>query len=302
MDSSKEIANILVGVSNFLALPFERNFELTPYLHFARSNVRFPVTVIAVYVAFCFIGQHVMSTRRPFDLRVPLAIWNALLCSFSFLGMWRTMPRLIANILTQDYEQTVCGNPAQAFEPAEHGWGNGPTGFWVMLFIFAKLPELMDTVFIVLRKKPLIFLHWYHHVTVLLFCWNSYATMSGSGLYFVAMHYFVHTLMYGYYCLLALNLCPQNFPSYFITFAQIAQMFIGTFVCLSGWYFKYVSKYFSRGPETACHNALSNLFAGALMFGCYIYLFVDFSLKRGQRPSTSAVGAHRRRILKSVKI
>jgi hypothetical protein len=48
-----------------------------------------------------------------------------------------------------------------------------------------QIPELGDTVFVVLRKKPLIFLHWYHHVTVLLYCWHSYASRSSAGLYFV---------------------------------------------------------------------------------------------------------------------
>lgn len=41
-----------------------------------------------------------------------------------------------------------------------------------------QVPELVDTLFIVLRKKPLIFLHWYHHITVLLFCWHAFATLS----------------------------------------------------------------------------------------------------------------------------
>ena len=44
-----------------------------------------------------------------------------------------------------------------------------------------KIPELIDTVFIVLRKKPLIFLHWYHHVTVVLYCWHSFAQRSSAG-------------------------------------------------------------------------------------------------------------------------
>ena len=45
---------------------------------------------------------------------------------------------------------------------------------WVSFFIFSKIPELVDTVFLVLQKKPVIFLHWFHHVTVLLYCWHAY--------------------------------------------------------------------------------------------------------------------------------
>lgn len=151
-------------------------------------------------------------------------------------------------------------------------WGVGTSGFWVMLFIFSKVPELVDTIFIVLRKKPLIFLHWYHHISVLAFCWNAYATTAGSGLYFVAMNYSVHALMYGYYCLQALNMCPKSFPTVLITISQIAQMFVGTGVCLSTWYFMLSGK--------SCNNSLSNLTAGAIMYSSYLYLFVEFALKR----------------------
>jgi elongation of very long chain fatty acids protein 6 len=65
-----------------------------------------------------------------------------------------------------------------------------------MLIAYPQVPELFDTLFVVLRKKKLIFLHWYHHVTVLLFCWHSYMTMSSAGLYFISMNYGVHALMY----------------------------------------------------------------------------------------------------------
>ncbi len=50
-------------------------------------------------------------------------------------------------------------------------------------FCFSKLPELIDTVFIVLRKQPLIFLHWYHHASVLVYCWFSYQDYSSTGRY-----------------------------------------------------------------------------------------------------------------------
>jgi hypothetical protein len=37
-------------------------------------------------------------------------------------------------------------------------------------FTVSKVFELWDTFFIVVRKRPLILLHWYHHVTVLCVC------------------------------------------------------------------------------------------------------------------------------------
>jgi hypothetical protein len=38
------------------------------------------------------------------------------------------------------------------------------------LFIISKVPETIDTLFIVLRRQQLIFLHWYHHASVLVYC------------------------------------------------------------------------------------------------------------------------------------
>jgi hypothetical protein len=47
----------------------------------------------------------------------------------------------------------ACGAP----EPL---YGNAAVGFWVQAFILSKIFELVDTAFIVLRKRPLVFLHW----------------------------------------------------------------------------------------------------------------------------------------------
>lgn len=44
--------------------------------------------------------------------------------------------------------------------------------------------ELGDTLFLVFRGKTVPFLHWYHHVTVLYFCWLGYVptqSMVGGG-------------------------------------------------------------------------------------------------------------------------
>jgi len=249
-----------------MAFPYEKTFHPTEFVAFATDHPVLPFVIVTMYMAICYFGSKIMKERKALDLRIPLAIWNAFLCTFSFIGMFRTVPYLLGAILSKSFEKTCC-------DRAPETWGQGPVGLWVMLFIFSKVPELMDTVFIVLRKKPLIFLHWYHHVTVLLFCWNAYATMASTGLYFVAMNYTVHALMYGYYCLQALNMLPASFPAVLITISQIAQMFVGTFVCFSAWYYKL----FSSG---GCNIERSNLIAGALMYGSYLYLFMEFAVKR----------------------
>jgi hypothetical protein len=252
-------------VHKALHLPFEMSFHPRAAIDFAKNHWEVPVLCLAAYALFCYFGQKVMKDRKPFNLQLSLALWNLFLSVFSFIGMIRTVPHLLANISSMPFEDTICKAPL-------NDWGSGPTGLWVALFIFSKIPELIDTAFIVLRKKPLIFLHWYHHITVLLYCWHAYATEAGSGLYFVAMNYSVHAIMYGYYCLMALKVVPKWFPSYLITIAQIAQMFVGTGVCISSWYFML------KGRE--CANNMENLIAGGLMYGSYLYLFVQFALQR----------------------
>jgi elongation of very long chain fatty acids protein 6 len=209
---------------------------------------------------------HYKKTRERHDLRMPLVYWNLFLCLFSFAGALRTVPDLMYRLgSSETLGETICTDPSTS-------WGVGATGLWVMLFIFSKVPELVDTAFIVLRKRPLLFLHWYHHVTVLLYCWHSYATEASQALYFVAMNYSVHAIMYGYYCLMALKIKPPV-PPVVITAAQISQMLVGVVVQVAA-----SVKYFT-GAE-GCHVNGWNVFWGGMMYGSYLFLFSQFALRR----------------------
>mmetsp|Transcript_15393 Transcript_15393/g.46408 ORF Transcript_15393/g.46408 Transcript_15393/m.46408 type:complete len:220 (-) Transcript_15393:607-1266(-) len=205
-----------------------------------------------------------MKNREAFDLKGPLMFWNLGLSIFSWIGASRTVPHLLYNIYTHSFEDTVC-------EPGLQMFGNGPAGLWTAFFIYSKVPELVDTLFIVLRKRKLIFLHWYHHVTVLLYCWHAFSTEAASGLYFVAMNFSVHAIMYGYYFLAAAKAVPKWFPTHLITLAQISQMFVGVGICVS-------TSIFSK--TRTCHVEPSNQMAGAVMYASYFYLFVEFAVKR----------------------
>ncbi len=101
------------------------------------------------------------------------------------------VPALFNKFQAEGFHATVCSDASW--------YANGPSGYWVTLFIYSKIPELLDTIFMVLRGKPVIFLHWFHHVTVLMYCWHAYHVMIGAGVWFAAMNYSVHSVMYFYF-------------------------------------------------------------------------------------------------------
>merc|ERR1711981_528117 len=109
----------------------------------------------------------------------------------------------------------------------------GGCGLWVGLFIYSKIPELIDTLFLVLQQKKVIFLHWFHHVTVLLYCWHAFYNIVAPGLWFAAMNCSVHSIMYFYFFMTNVGFYKAMQPlAPLITTVQILQM-IGGIVCLS---------------------------------------------------------------------
>lgn len=255
-----------------LYFDFEKRYDPgSTYDFMVDLNYTLPFISVAAYVLFCYYGQKMMKDRPAYDLRLTLASWNLFLSLFSSYGAVRTVPHLFHRLTTVSFEETVCESPQVAF-------GCGAAGLASQLFILSKLPELLDTVFIVLRKKPLIFLHWYHHVTVLLYCWQSYVSQSSAGLYFIAMNYSVHAIMYFYYFLQATKSIPTWFPSWIITLAQISQMFMGCFIVTMSFYYHLFGGV-QYAPGT-CNNSLTTLAAGLTMYSSYLYLFVDFAVKR----------------------
>lgn len=141
-------------------------------------------------------------------------------------------------------------------------------------------------MFLVLEKKPVIFLHWYHHVTVLLYCWHSYATRSSAGVFFISMNYGVHALMYYYFALMVPR-APKPAPGEaadpaakpvrpkkiwwapIVTTLQISQMFVGMFIC--------GAVYFFESHGRTCDIVPENYWSGFVMYASYAWLFIVFA-------------------------
>lgn len=72
------------------------------------------------------------------------------------------------------------------------------------VYFIAKLTELLDTVFFVLRKKDnqVSFLHLYHHTFMAFNTWIVVKYIAGGqGSFTAGLNSFVHIIMYSYYLL-----------------------------------------------------------------------------------------------------
>jgi len=121
--------------------------------HFFAHYMWVPFALSVAYVVLAFGGRRFMASKEPFALNTALSAWNLLLAIFSLVGAMRVVPQILLNLHEYGVEYTICHR-------ADQQYGMAASGMWTMLFVLSKPFELVDTAFIVLRKKPLIFLHW----------------------------------------------------------------------------------------------------------------------------------------------
>lgn len=226
---------------------------------------------LACYIPMVFWGPDYMKSRERIYNKNLLFCWNTLLSAFSTLGFWFCLPKLLfskdAGLLTSGLKATICEHPTW--------YANGYSGVFVYLFIVSKLSELIDTVWLVLGKRPVIFLHWYHHITVLLFCWHSYSKMTTIGVWFATINYGVHSIMYTYYSFTQWSQVGKKFVAPFapyIMMAQMSQMGAGLAVIVANIYYSL------RDPS--CRHNWSNNVLGFLMYISYFYLFAQLYCNR----------------------
>jgi len=241
---------------------FEEDFPSKESQSWMEDNWHQSFYFIGVYMLLVFGGQHYMSFRPRFELRNTLALWNFVLAVFSIIGAMRTLPELMFVLRKFGLHHSCCVS-GHSFTP-----NHSVSALWSYLFTMSKVPELMDTVFIVLRKRPLIFLHWYHHITVLMFSWFSYKDSIVTARWFVSMNYSVHALMYSYYAFKALRYRVPRWISVAITASQLCQMIIGCVVNLWAYHVK------SSGGE--CEVSILNIKLSLLMYFSYFVLFAHF--------------------------
>ncbi|CAG9571259.1 putative fatty acid elongase [Leishmania major strain Friedlin] len=280
-----------------------------PYMdRWLEDYIDIPIVAMALYLVLVHVVSNTFMKNRPaYNLRTLNIVWNLFLSLFSFVGACYCVPRLyelvtapaISGLEPSSLRYVANMTPAMrrniVIPPGfregvdavsvrgsldtsmcvfkDDMYRRNISGLLCLVFMFSKIPEMLDTAFLVFQKKPVIFLHWYHHVTVMLYCWHAWMSPTSSGLWFVSMNYSVHSIMYFYYFVAACGYSKLVRPvAPLITFLQIAQMVVGSIIAV------YVFYMDQLGGGCDCRS--SNAKLALMMYVSYFILFSNFFRSR----------------------
>jgi hypothetical protein len=151
--------------------------------------------------------------------------------------------------------------------------GTRPVGrvfFWTYIYYLSKYYELLDTFILLLKKRPLTFLHVFHHATVIFmsFFWLEFAM----SLQIVALltNTGVHVIMYIYYFLCSIGKPPPC--KKIVTNAQIVQFVFSFIASIGTLWFHFTTGEGCAGMGAWAFNAVFNVML--------LILFLSFHRKQ----------------------
>jgi len=235
-----------------------------------------PVVFGIAYVLVVWYLPEFLIQRKLTKLGPKIAFWMKawnLFLSVLSLGMCLG----IGIPLWQFYQrwglwQAICDEHSRFATP-------GVNVLWVAIFGYSKFLEMIDTIFLIIKNptRPVAFLHWYHHLSVMWFTWYASNWRLSAGMTFAAMNSLIHTFMY-YYYFQAERGHPPAWAK-LLTIGQITQMIIGLGVNIA-WAWGYLN-----GLGCSCEKQDIILIMGTLMYASYLFLFLKFFVQRYILPS-----------------
>lgn len=220
------------------------------------------ITILVSYLYFCsYAGPQYMKDRKPYNLKTAIMIYNLFQIG---LSIWLTGNGIYYAFKT-GYNFS-CHSIDYSDDPLSIQWAS-----YVWIYLVAKITELLDTVFFVLRKKnnQVSFLHLYHHTLMPMLSWIAVKySPGGQAIPEGTINAFIHILMYGYYFLAGLGPQYQKYLWWkkHLTSLQLIQFCIVLYLNITG-LFSQNCNY----PKYLNVLVIINCTAFLYMFGMFYY-------------------------------
>lgn len=138
-------------------------------------------------------------------------------------------------------------------------------GIYVWLFYISKYYEIVDSIILILKGKPVSNLQSYHHAGAILCMWAAYRYSAPAVFIFLLFNSLVHTLMYTYYSMTAMKLPFTGGLKRSMTTIQITQLVVGCALAASYAFLSYNPLAYPAGavPSSGRHvfNPVSAAFS-----------------------------------------
>lgn len=158
--------------------------------------------IVGTYLIFVLkVGPKMMEKKPAFQLNTVMILYNAFQVLFS---IW--LSSLILFNISIPHLFSFHGCRIRLYSDAKDELTSKELSRSAWWYFFAKIIELLDTVFFVLRKKQnqVTFLHVYHHTITAVFSWGYLKLLPGEqGLIVGFLNSLVHVIMYSYYLIAA---------------------------------------------------------------------------------------------------
>jgi hypothetical protein len=188
---------------------------------FTDTDYRVPMVGTAVYLTVVFgLKALLAASKAPaLELKWAFAAHNAVLCVASVAMFAGVADGIVRQWLRNGHDafELYCDRGNQLN-------GGGRLWFWVYVFYLSKFYEFVDTLFLVLRQKPLTFLHVYHHASTVVVAYLGLYDNASYCWIAVFQNCFVHILMYYYYCVRGFGINP--WWKRYLTVMQMIQFWI----------------------------------------------------------------------------
>lgn len=246
------------SANDFKFVPFE-----TPM-----STLKSTSIFIVVYYTVIFGGRELMRNREPFKLKTLFLIHNLYLTAISAILLALFIEQILPIVVRRGVFHAICHY--------DGGWTQPLVVLYYLNYLIKHL-ELLDTVFLFLKKKPLTFLHCYHHGATALLCYTQLIGSTAVSWVPITLNLTVHVVMYSYYFQSARGI--RVWWKEWVTRLQIIQFIIDLgFVYFASWTY-FTSTYFPWLPNAGtCAGEEFAAFSGIAIISSYLVLFISFYL------------------------
>lgn len=242
-----------------------------------------------LYLTLCYLLLEPLLRRSPWintnrgAYRTGMIVYNAIMCSISLACFLCTVAALGFDFGHLQWLRDLTGEPITPLGTEvcpSPLFENKLFAVAATVFHYSKYVEYMDTAWLVLKGKPVIFLHRFHHIGAAFDTFFA-LTFKWEGLWiFVLLNAFIHTFMYAYYGAAAAGIKVPFKPV--ITMMQITQFFVGLYLV-----YPYIHD-IRESPGCMLAYAYNYVYVGAVLL-LFLKFFYDDNFGK-RKTATNGIG------------